>query len=82
MVDPEAEVREEDEDDFDDDDDDNDVITETAVKANVEVLPDGTQIVLSHPRRKNHNIKGKKSPPTTPAKAGNESSSCLERRIE
>ena len=86
MVDPEgAEVREEDEDGIDEDD----VITDQPTnddsdgKNNAEVmLDDGTRIVVSHPRRKNHNVRSvKKSPPTTPAKAGNENSSCLERRI-
>lgn len=82
MVDPEAPDnvhREEDEENemdeieqIDDDDDKNEVT----------VLQDGQRIVVSHPRRKNHRINMKKSPPMTPSKSTTENSSCLvERRL-
>ena len=40
------------------------------------------QIVVSHPRRKNHRNNMKRTPPMTPSKSSNENSSCLvERRL-
>ena len=80
MVDPEAEVREEDEDVLDDDVNRSNENVSYRVEPNEVILDDGQRIVVSHPRRKNHN-RAKKSPPTTPAKSGNETSACLERKM-
>ena len=80
MVDPEAEVREEDEDVLDDDENPSKENVSYRVEPNEVILDDGQRIVVSHPRRKNHN-RAKKSPPTTPAKSGNETSACLERKM-
>lgn len=44
------------------------------------VLQDGQKISVSHPRRKNHRINMKRSPPMTPSKTGGENSSCLVER--
>ena len=78
MMDPESDVREEDEEALDEDVDDED--TTNRIDCNEVILDDGQKIVVSHPRRKNHN-RLKKSPPTTPAKSGNETSACLERKM-
>ena len=78
MVDPEANVREEDEQGID---------QESPEKSAKESDEDGVtanDIVVSHPRRRNHRINEikKSSPPMTPSKASNETSSCLvERRL-
>lgn len=89
MVDPEGEVREEDE--FTDQNPEiNNIIfpdtTENSAKAGVsnpELTDENEQkIVVSHPRRKNHNSNIKKTPPMTPSKSTAENSSCLvERRL-
>merc|ERR1712223_2226169 len=80
MMDPETEVREEDEEALDyDEEEDHDDLT-NRIECNEVILDDGQKIVVSHPRRKNHNRLHKKSPPTTPAKAINENSACLEIR--
>jgi hypothetical protein len=81
MMDPETEVREEDEEALEyDEDEDKDEDMTNRIECNEVVLDDGQKIVVSHPRRKNHNRTHKKSPPTTPAKAINENSACLEIR--
>eukprot|EP00093_Oithona_nana_P005745 05745.XXX_182220_189329_1 [CDS] Oithona nana genome sequencing. len=76
-ADPEANIREEDE-------------QLPKNELNLEVSEDGEtaknqdDIVVSHPRRRNHRINEikKSSPPMTPSKASNETSSCLvERRL-
>lgn len=89
MVDPEGEVREEDE--FTDQNPEiNNIIfpdtTENSAGAGVsnpELMDENEQkIVVSHPRRKNHNSNIKKTPPMTPSKSTAEHSSCLvERRL-
>lgn len=89
MVDPEGEVREEDE--FTDPNPEiNNIIfpdtTENSAGAGVsnpELMDENEQtIVVSHPRRKNHNSNIKKTPPMTPSKSTAENSSCLvERRL-
>ena len=80
MMDPETEVREEDEEALDyDEEEDHDDLT-NRIECNEVILDDGQKIVVSHPRRKNHNRLHKKSPPTTPAKAINENSACSEIR--
>ena len=61
-------------------DEDVDEDTTNRIDCNEVILDDGQKIVVSHPRRKNHN-RLKKSPPTTPAKSGNETSACLERKM-
>ena len=75
-MDPETEVREEDEEGLDYEDND----LTNRIEFNEVILDDGQKISVSHPRRKNHNRLHKKSPPTTPAKAINENSACLEIR--
>ena len=80
-MDPETEVREEDEEALEyDEDEDKDEDMANRIECNEVILDDGQKIVVSHPRRKNHNRLHKKSPPTTPAKAINENSACLEIR--
>jgi len=77
--DPEANIREEDE----------QLPKNELITPNLEVSEDGVtakndDIVVSHPRRRNHRINEikKSSPPMTPSKASNETSSCLvERRL-
>ena len=86
MVDPEGEVREEDE--FTDQNPEiNKIIfpehtTENSAEK-PELIDENEQtIVVSHPRRKNHNSNIKKTPPMTPSKSTAENSSCLvERRL-
>ena len=79
MVDPEANVREEDEQEIEHS---NDIPTnnQSLEPQNTEVS--ANEIVVSHPRRRNHRIKEmkKNSPPMTPSKASNETSSCLVER--
>ena len=85
MVDPEGEVREEDE--FTDQNPEiNKIIFPehtTENSENPELIEENEQtIVVSHPRRKNHNSNIKKTPPMTPSKSTAENSSCLvERRL-
>ena len=90
MVDPESNVRELDEENAEiekeasvDNNDEGDVSDPGADPNEDEVvLQDGQRIIVSHPRRKNHRINMKKSPPMTPSKASTENSSCLvERRL-
>merc|ERR1712008_526203 len=84
MVDPEGGVREEDE--FTDQNPEiNNIIFPDATEnsTNPELTDENEQsIVVSHPRRKNHNSNIKKTPPMTPSKSTAENSSCLvERRL-
>ena len=80
MVDPEGNVPEEDE----YADQNPEQISKSGQGSNPE-LRDETeqhQIVVSHPRRKNHGNNMKKTPPMTPSKSTAENSSCLvERRL-
>ena len=81
MVDPEGDVREEDE--YADQNPDQN--SESGLGSNNPEVRDENeqqQIVVSHPRRKNHRNNMKKTPPMTPSKSTAESSSCLvERRL-
>lgn len=55
---------------------------ESGQGSNPEVMDENEQIVVSHPRRKNHGNNMKKTPPMTPSKSTTENSSCLvERRL-
>ena len=87
MVDPEGEVREEDEFTDQNPEINNIIFPDAAEKgagvSNPELRDENEQtIVVSHPRRKNHNSNIKKTPPMTPSKSTAENSSCLvERRL-
>ena len=83
MVDPEADVREEDENEDDIDDDiggGEDDLEGSSSRSCEVVLQDGQEMVVSHPRRKNHRINMKRSPPMTPSKSSTENSACLVER--
>ena len=87
MVDPEGEVREEDEFTDQNPEINNIIFPDVTEKgtgvSNSELRDENEQtIVVSHPRRKNHNSNIKKTPPMTPSKSTAENSSCLvERRL-
>lgn len=80
MVDPEADVHREEDEENEMDEIEHDDASED--DKNEVILQDGQRIVVSHPRRKNHRINMKKTPPMTPSKSTAENSSCLvERRL-
>ena len=90
MVDPDGEVREEDEFTNQNPEINNIIFPDTSENSkagpgvsNSELRDENEQtIVVSHPRRKNHNSNIKKTPPMTPSKSTAENSSCLvERRL-